>query len=306
VRLGIDIGGTKTAALVLDDTGEVVAHVASPSGRGNTQVLDTAVDVAHRAASFVGGWSQVDHVGACMPGLVDPDTGWARHAVNLAVTDLDLVGGLQAATGRRPAVDNDVKAAALGAHHALHPAVPGGTTAYLNVGTGLAAAIVHRGEVVRGAGGAAGEIGHIPVGTGIACSCGQQGCLETIASGTALHRLWPRPAGDLFPAAASGDERAQRVVATLARGIALAVQVLVVTGAELVVVGGGLARDGAGLERALAADVAERSEDSPFLRRLDLVSRIHLLDGDLPVAAIGAALLGGSRTAGARQVGTVL
>ena len=306
MRLGIDIGGTKTAALVLDDRGDVVAHVESPSGRGNTQTLATAVDVADRAAEAVGGWSHVEHLGACMPGLVDPDTGWARHAVNLAVSALDLAGGLLAATGRHAVVDNDVKAAALGAHHALHPSISGGTTAYLNVGTGLAAAIVHRGEVLRGASGAAGEIGHLPVGTGVPCSCGQEGCLETIASGTALHRMWPRPAGDLFPSAAAGDDRAQRVVATLARGIALAVQVLVVTGAEVVVVGGGLARDRVELEQALAADITERSRHSPFLRRLDLVSRIHLLDGAVPVAAIGAALLGGSETAGRSPVGTVL
>ena len=102
-----------------------------------------------------------------MPGLVDRQTGWARHAVNLEVHALDLAGGIEAATGRRPSIDNDVKAAALGAHHAVRPEVPDGTTAYLNVGTGLAAAIVHRGEVVRGAGGAAGEIGHLPVGSGV-------------------------------------------------------------------------------------------------------------------------------------------
>ena len=101
-----------------------------------------------------------------MPGLVDRQTGWARHAVNLGVNALDLAGGIEAATGRRPSIDNDVKAAALGAHHAVRPEVADGTTAYLNVGTGLAAAIVRRGEVVRGAGGAAGEIGHLPVGSG--------------------------------------------------------------------------------------------------------------------------------------------
>ena len=86
----------------------------------------------------------------------------------------------------------------------MRPEVSDGTTAYLNVGTGLAAAIVHRGEVVRGAGGAAGEIGHLPVGSGVPCSCGQDGCLETIASGTALHRMWPGPAADLFPVGRGG------------------------------------------------------------------------------------------------------
>jgi len=294
VRLGIDIGGTKTAALVLDDAGGVVAQVAAPSGRGNTRVLATAVEVADRAAALVGGWAHIEHLGACMPGLVDRQTGWARHAVNLGVQALDLAGGIEAATGRRPSIDNDVKAAALGAHHAVRPHVTDGTTAYLNVGTGLAAAIVYRGEVVRGAGGAAGEIGHLPVGSGVPCSCGQEGCLETIASGTALHRMWPGAAADLFPAAAAGDEQARVVVATLAHGIALAVQVLVVTGAELVVIGGGLARDRADLEAALAADISGRAQASPFLRRLDLGSRIRVLDGEVPVAAIGAALLPGT------------
>ncbi len=256
-----------------------------------------AAAIVHRGEVLRGAGGaagEIGHVGACMPGLVDRQTGWARHAVNLGVHAVDLAGGIEAGTGRRPAVDNDVKAAALGAHHAVRPEVADGTTAYLNVGTGLAAAIVHRGEVVRGAGGAAGEIGHLPVGSGAPCSCGQDGCLETIASGTALHRMWPRPAAELFPAAAAGDERAAAVVATLAHGIALAVQVLVVTGAELVVIGGGVARDPRALEAALATDIDERASGSPFLRRLDLMSRIRVLDGDVPVAAIGAALLPGS------------
>ena len=293
MRLGIDIGGTKTAALVLDGTGAVVARASAPSGRGNARTLATAVAVADEAVHGAGGWPLVYHVGACMPGLVDPTTGIARHAVNLGVHALDLAGGLEAATGRRPSIDNDVKAAALGAHHLARPDVPDGTTAYLNVGTGLAAAIVHGGTVVRGAGGAAGEIGHLPVGSGVPCTCGQQGCLETIASGTALTRLWPRPAGELFPAAAAGDEQARAVVRTLAHGIALAVQVLVVTGAGLVVIGGGLARDRVELDRAVREDIADRAAGSPFLRRLDLASRFRLLDGDVPVAAIGAALLPG-------------
>ena len=67
-----------------------------------------------------------------------------------------------------------------------------------------------------------------------------------------------------------------------------------VTGAELVVIGGGLARDRAELERALASDITARAQASPFLRRLDLVGRTRVLDGDVPVAAIGAALLPGS------------
>jgi glucokinase len=291
VRLGIDIGGTKTAALVLDDAGEVAGLASAPSGRGGPGTLATALAVAGEAVADVGGWPGVTHVGVCMPGLVDPATGIARHAVNLGVHSIDLASGIEAATGHRPGVDNDVKAAALGADHVVRPQTPAATTAYLNVGTGIAAAIVHRGAVVRGVGGVAGEIGHLPVGSGVPCSCGQDGCLETVASGTALARMWPRPAADLFPAAAAGDRHAAEVVRTIAHGVALAVQVLVVTGAELVVIGGGLARDRVELERAVRDDIATRETGSPFLRRLDLAARFRLLDGDVPVAAIGAALL---------------
>ncbi|MBM6399849.1 ROK family protein [Phycicoccus sonneratiae] len=291
MRLGVDIGGTKTAALVLDPVGEVVAHVTAASGRGRDDVLATAVGVAARAADVVGGWTALRHVGVCMPGLVDPVTGWARSAVHLDVDALDLAGEVAAATGHRPGVDNDVKAAALGAVHVTHAGAPSGRTAYLNAGTGLAAALVDEGRVLRGAGGAAGEIGHLPVGTEVPCSCGQRGCLETIASGSALHRLWPRRPAELFPAAAQGDPVARDVVATLARGLGLAVQVLVTTGADLVLVGGGLARDRAELEAAVRDELVAHCRTSPFLARLDLAARVRVLDGAAPLAAIGAALL---------------
>lgn len=291
MRLGIDIGGTKTAALVLDASGEVLAHVTAASGRGRDGVMATALGVAGRAAEVVGGWAALRHVGVCMPGLVDPVTGWARHAVNLDVDALDLAGGVAAATGHRPAVDNDVKAAALGAVHVARPGVPAGRTAYLNVGTGLAAAVVDDGAVLRGVDGAVGEVGHLPVGTGLPCTCGQTGCLETIASGSALARLWRRPAVELFPAAAQGDPHAADVVATLARGIGLAVQVLVTTGAELVLVGGGVARDHVLLEAAVLDGLVARGRSSPFLARLDLGARVRVLDGSAPLAALGAALL---------------
>lgn len=290
MRLGIDIGGTKTAAIVLSDTGAVGTQVSAPSGRGNTQTVAVAAAVAEQAVAEAGGWGGIRGVGACMPGLVDPQTGMAHEAVNLDVHALDLAGQLARLLGRRPAVDNDVKAAALGALHAVG-ADPRGTMAYVNVGTGLAAAILHHGVVLRGPRGAAGEIGHLPIGTDAPCPCGQRGCLETQASGLALTRLWPRPPAELFPAAAQGDPLALSVVAQLAHGVALAIQLLVLTGAEHVLIGGGVARSRQGLAAAVTADLTARGEQSAFLRSLELPTRFQVLDGDLPVAAIGAALL---------------
>ena len=142
------------------------------------------------------------------------------------------------------------------------------------MGTGLAAAIVRGGEVVRGAGGAAGEIGHLPVGSGVPCSCGQDGCLETIASGTALHRMWPGLGRRPLPAAAA-PVTSRRAPSSRRWPTASPspCRCSVVTGAELVVIGGGLARDRVELEAALAADIDSRAHASPFLRRLDLVSQ---------------------------------
>lgn len=119
MRLGIDIGGTKTAAIVLAEDGSVHAQAVTPSGQGNAETVAVAATVAEQAVAAAGGWGGIRSVGACMPGLVDPHTGVVHEAVNLDVQALDLAGSLQDRLGRRPAVDNDVKAAAMGALHTL-------------------------------------------------------------------------------------------------------------------------------------------------------------------------------------------
>jgi predicted NBD/HSP70 family sugar kinase len=229
-----------------------------------------------------------------MPGLVDPVLGSVRHAVNLDVESLHLAAELGAALGLAVAVENDVKAAALGAHHLSGLGVES-TLAYLNLGTGLAAAVVHAGEVMRGVDGVAGEIGHLPVGGDVVCACGQTGCLETLASGAALERMWPDVGShgwDLFGAAARGDADAARAAESLCRGVALAVQVLVLaSGAHRVVVSGGLTSLGDPLLAGIRAEARARAASSPFLASLDLPGRVSFLASGVPVAAIGAARL---------------
>ncbi|KRF38152.1 hypothetical protein ASG96_16910 [Terrabacter sp. Soil810] len=152
------------------------------------------------------------------------------------------------------------------------------------------------GIVVRGIDGAAGEIGHLPVGGDAPCTCGQVGCLETVASGSALARLWPaarRRARDPFAAAAAGDPLAGAAVDVLCTGVGLAVQVLALaSGAERVVVGGGLAGLGAPLLDGIRADLMRRARSSRIIDALGLPDRVELLPADVPVAALGAAWLG--------------
>ncbi|HET7800296.1 MAG TPA: ROK family protein [Humibacillus xanthopallidus] len=316
--LGIDIGGTKTAVAAVTRDGTVVALRSAPSGRGGAQVVEVAVRLAREVADSVGGLGRISAAGACMPGLVDSTTGFVRHAVNLDVESLELSTALSRALGVRVEVENDVKAAALGAHHlrprgwGLDPDVtaPGSgtveaayvggdvdTLAYLNLGTGLASAVVRDGVLVRGIDGAAGEIGHLPVGGDVQCTCGQVGCLETIASGSALARLWwPSRGGarDPFAAAAAGDALAAAAVDVLCDGVGLAIQLLVLAaGAEHVVIGGGLTGLGEPFVEGVRADLRRRGRASRMIAALDLESRFELVPASVPVAAIGAALLPG-------------
>lgn len=309
LRIGVDIGGTKTLAVVLDAAGEVIDHRRSPTGFGADAVVESAVtaisDLAQR-----GGIAPRDFasIGVGVPGRVDAATGHVAHAVNLGLESLDLGVMLGARIGSAVHVENDVNAAALGVHHLLGRPVTG-SMAYLNLGTGLAAGFVLDGELWRGVRGVAGEIGHIPVDpAGELCPCGQRGCLETLASGSALARLWPEgdgaPAGALFDAAERGDERAVVVAARLVDNVTAAVRILVLTvDVDAVVIGGGLSSLGDRLIGGVRERLDAGARTSPFLASLDLGQRVLLAPPEPFVAAVGAALIAqrpvGSPLAGA-------
>jgi predicted NBD/HSP70 family sugar kinase len=202
-------------------------------------------------------------------------------------------------------VENDVKAAALGAYHFMtaEAAPTARSMAYLNLGTGLAAGLVIDGALWRGARGAAGEIGHIPVDpNGVRCACGQRGCLETVASGSAIARQWatddPIPARSLLAAAASGDRTAEAIRSRLVDNVAAAVRVLVLTvDVEVVMIGGGLSALGEWLLGEVRRVLASWAVESPFLASLELDRRVQLVPTGFPAAAVGAALVGGPRGA---------
>lgn len=173
--------------------------------------------------------------------------------------------------------------------------------AYLNLGTGVAAGIVAGGELWRGARGTAGEVGHISIDpNGPLCRCGQHGCIEALAGGGAIAERWGHPGAlpvrDVFDAADAGDPRARELRAGLARGVAAAVRVLVLTAdVDAVVLGGGITGLGPRLMADVTAELTGSAEASPFMRSLRLEERVELLPAGSPAAALGAALVGAAR-----------
>ncbi len=298
LRAGIDIGGTKTDAVALDESGRVAHELRLTTGFGADSVLATSMEAVRRLAEL-GGINADDFVsiGIGIPGAVDVTSGRVEHAVNLGLSGLDLGSELEAHLGRAIRVENDVNAAALGAFSLL-----GRTStqsmAYLNLGTGLAAGLVLGGRLWRGSRGVAGEIGHIPVDpAGPLCPCGQRGCLELMASGSAVARQWPtkepKPVLALFAAADAGDTVAIEVRVRLVDNVAAAVRLLVLTvDVDDVVIGGGLSSLGDVLLADVRAVLTGWAASSEFLASLQLPDRVALVPNDFPAAAVGAALVG--------------
>ncbi|WP_010203677.1 ROK family protein [Salinibacterium sp. PAMC 21357] len=295
-KVGVDIGGTKTDAVAIDEQGAIAGQIRVRSGIGPDALVASTVQALEELAGVVGVYTiDFTSIGIGIPGTVVG--GRVSHALNLAIDGLDLGGELDARLGRSVSIDNDVNAAALGAFHLLETD-PSHSMAFLNLGTGLAAGLVLGGQLWRGSRGAAGEIGHVPIDPqGLECPCGQRGCLETVASGSGVARMWPtdsdQPTTALFEAAASGDPAAIAVRARLVENVASAVRLLVLTvDVDSVVLGGGVSTL-SDLIDDVRAVLARWETTSAFLASIGLSSRVHGLPADFPAAAVGAAMVSG-------------
>jgi predicted NBD/HSP70 family sugar kinase len=295
VRLGIDVGGTKTEAVVVDDDGQVVDRVRGATGRGVRSVIETIEYLAGVLADRSGSsFRDFESIGIGIPGQVPHGTTRVTQAVNLGIEDFDLGAELAARLGTPVAVENDVNAAALGARRVLGIET---SMAYLNLGTGVAAGIVVDGALVRGSRGGAGEVGHISIDPdGPPCACGQHGCIESFAGGAHIAARWgrggDRPITDIFDNADRGDSLALEIRAGLVRGLVSAIQVLVLAhDVESVVLGGGVVAVGNRLMDLLNGALAAVAAESHFIASLDLATRVTRLPSGSPAAALGAALL---------------
>jgi glucokinase len=284
--LGIDLGGTKLLACVIDAEGRPLAFARRPTGRGTSprEARALVVEVAAELRARAGGFAAC---GLAFPGLVDAARGAVLSSVMLEgwtrVALADLAAG---AIGVPCVVENDANAAALAEVRARGGDVPS-PLLFVAVGTGIGGALVVDGRLLRGASGTAGEIGNTTIREGgPACWCGRRGCLNTLASGAALERDLGLAPGTLVDHAGRGDPRVaaavERAARALGTGLANAMNLL---NPALVVLGGGVPRLAGFCEAVARAARAEAFAEAAA------ACRIEPARAGYEAAALGAALL---------------
>jgi glucokinase len=263
--IGVDVGGTAIKAAVFDSDGLEYLSSEWPTPRhlGPDAVVAATIDGIAGLRAQVPEGAQLRAVGLVVPGIVDAEHGIAVYATNLGWQQLPIRQLVAEAVGLPVVLDHDVRAAGLaelelGAGRGLQEVL------FVALGTGVAAAVITRGQVFAGTTGRAGELGHLPVfPEGELCACGQRGCTETYASPAALSRRYAAasgissvPAEDVIGRAAAGDPLADGVFrdAITALGRAL-VHYALLMDPELVIIGGGMAASGTALLDPLIREV---------------------------------------------------
>jgi glucokinase len=189
--VGVDIGGTKVAAGLVNDRGEIVKHVRSHMITNADAItgLNCVVKAIQELLKDLPAQQRPVGLGACAPGPLDPRKGIIINPPNVPCwRNFPLADELRKIFGMPVKVENDAKAAGLA--EVLWGAGRGYTNVfYATIGTGIGAAIIYNGKIYHGRTGAAAEAGHMGVQfDGPRCPCGKRGCIEYLASGPAIAR----------------------------------------------------------------------------------------------------------------------
>jgi len=186
--LGVDIGGTKIAVGVVDNEGKILAQSRAPMvANGTAEAGFDAVDHAIHSMIETDAARQVQGIGICAPGPLDPHTGVVLNPPNVPCWRNFPLAARVGAKYRVPVkVDNDANAAAL-AETRWGAARGYKYVFYATIGTGIGTGIVLDGSVYHGSTGSAGEGGHVSIDYhGPLCGCGKRGCIEILAAGPAI------------------------------------------------------------------------------------------------------------------------
>ena len=288
--LGIDLGGSKILTAVVKSEGEVLSSNESTTRatEGQDIVIQSIVDSAYSAMKQASCTiSEISAIGIGAPGISNPEAGILFTSPNLpGWRNVLLRDIIQNKLDKKAFLINDANAAALGELYFgvarnIHNFI------YVTLSTGIGGGIVIDGKIFTGAIGTAGEIGHMTIDdNGPICNCGNKGCWETLASGTALAREAKRrikegaktsilkyTEGDLekvtapiiHSAAEQGDKLARDLIARTGYYVGVGIANLInIFNPELIVVGGGLSNIGDMLLKPAFKEAADRSYKEAF------------------------------------------
>jgi glucokinase len=270
LTLGIDLGGSKILTAVVDSRGEMLSSDESmtPATKGREAVIQSILDSVHSALKQAGvALSEICAVGVGAAGISDPEAGILFTSPNLpGLRDVPLRDIVQERLGKNVFLINDANAAALGEFY-FGAARGARNFIYVTLSTGIGGGIVIDGKIYTGVIGVAGEVGHMTIDDkGPLCNCGNRGCWETLASGTALakeakHRIkggvrtsiLDYAEGDIekvtaqviYSAAEQGDSLAKELIARTGYYVGVGLANLInIFNPELIVIGGGLSNIG--------------------------------------------------------------
>ena len=314
IYIGIDLGGTKIAAGITDDQGQILAE-ASTATIAERHYKDVVRDMASCALQALEQSGKliddVDSIGVGIPGVAENEGGTVIFCTNLGWHDIPLREELQKYINKPVFIDNDATVAAL-AENVAGVSKNAHSSIFLTLGTGVGGGIIMDGKPWTGAHGVATELGHITMEIdGIPCTCGKNGCLERYCSATALIRMG-REQARLHPdslmmaragseeningkliidCAREGDPIAVKVFERYTKYLAIAVNTMIsFFDPEMIVLGGGISMAGDFLLDAVKEKIPQ-----------------YLMYKTLPYGKLELAVLGnGAGIIGAAMLGRVL
>jgi len=247
LRIGLDLGGTKTEGIVMDEAGKILlrARLPTPQTDGYDAILQNIYTLVRDLEKKTG---QACHVGIGTPGAISTRTGCLKNSNTVCLNGKPIRNDLEKILGRPIRIANDANC------FALSEALDGagkkyGTVFGVILGTGVGGSIVFHGKLHEGAQHIAGEWGHnVLEADGPSCYCGKRGCVETFLSGPGLVYDWSQHGGDaslkaknIVALADQGDAGAnaalQRYLYRFGKALSVVINIL---DPDAIVLGGGM------------------------------------------------------------------
>jgi glucokinase len=260
--IGVDIGGTKIQIAAVDAEGNIVQKILVPTEakRGPKQVMDKVLEGIEHISAVMPPSDIAAGIGVGSAGQIDYRTGEVVFAGDTLPgwTGMPIKRQVEERFGKPAFVDNDVNVIAV-AEKVFGAGRQYSSFICLALGTGVGGAVVESGQLVRGAFGGAGELGHVSVDfNGPLCGCGNNGCIELYASGTGIARMgremleagggeasWLPQSRDIIQAWLQGERMASELMDRVFRALGAAVAGFIHTfNPEAVIIGGGVSETG--------------------------------------------------------------